>query len=76
MAESERRAFLEICDERYLSHSTLLTSQLPVAKWHAQIGDPTVADSILDRLVHAAHKIELQGESMRKKRSKENKDGE
>ena len=49
----ERRAFLEICDERYLTRSTLLTSQLPVAKWHAQIGDPTVADSILDRLVHA-----------------------
>ena len=66
MAEGERCAFLEICDERYLTRSTLLTSQLPVAKWHAQIGDPTVADSILDRLVHAAHRIELQGESMRK----------
>jgi DNA replication protein DnaC len=68
MGESERRAFLEICDERYLTRSTLLTSQLPVAKWHAQIGDPTVADSILDRLVHGAHKLELQGESMRKKK--------
>jgi DNA replication protein DnaC len=68
LADSERRAFLEICDERYLAKSTLLTSQLPVAKWHAQIGDPTVADSILDRLVHAAHRIELQGESMRKKK--------
>ena len=68
MAEAERRAFLEICDERYLTRSTLLTSQLPVAKWHAQIGDPTVADSTLDRLVHAAHRIELQGESMRKRR--------
>jgi DNA replication protein DnaC len=68
LAEAERRAFLEICDERYLSRSTLLTSQLPVAKWHAQIGDPTLADSILDRLVHAAHRIELQGESMRKKK--------
>ncbi|MCC7498443.1 MAG: IS21-like element helper ATPase IstB [Bryobacterales bacterium] len=68
LGETERRAFLEICDERYLTRSTLLTSQLPVAKWHAQIGDPTVADSILDRLVHGAHKIELQGESMRKKK--------
>ena len=68
MVEGERRAFLEICDERYLTRSTLLTSQLPVAKWHAQIGDPTVADSILDRLVHAAHRIELLGESMRKKK--------
>ena len=72
----ERRAFLEICDERYLTRSTLLTSQLPVAKWHALIGDPTVADSILDRLVHAAHKIELQGESMRKKKGRGSKDAE
>lgn len=68
LAEAERRSFLEICDDRYLTKSTLLTSQLPVAKWHAQIGDPTVADSILDRLVHAAHRLELQGESMRKKK--------
>src|SRR5258708_36936231 len=68
LADSERRAFLEICDERYLTKSTLLTSQLPVAKWHGQIGDPTVADSILDRLVHAAHRVELQGESIRKKK--------
>jgi DNA replication protein DnaC len=66
LAEAERRAFLEICDERYLTRSTVLTSQLPVAKWHAQIGDPTVADSILDRLVHGAHRIELQGDSIRK----------
>ena len=48
--------------------STVLTSQLPVAQWHAQIGDPTLADSILDRLVHNAHRIEMQGESMRKNR--------
>jgi DNA replication protein DnaC len=66
LTDSERRAFLEICDERYLTRSTLLTSQLPVAKWHGQIGDPTVADSILDRLVHTAHRIDLQGESIRK----------
>lgn len=69
LAENERRDFLEICDERYQTRSTLLTSQLPVSAWHAQIGDPTVADSILDRLVHNAHRIELQGESMRKKRA-------
>jgi len=68
LVDAERRGFLEICDERYQTKATLLTSQLPVAKWHAQIGDPTVADSILDRLVHTAHRIELQGESMRKKR--------
>ena len=66
LADPERRAFLEICDERYMTRSTLLTSQLPVTKWHAQIGDPTIADSILDRLVHTAHRFELQGESIRK----------
>lgn len=66
--ETERRDFLEICDDRYQTRSTILTSQIPVADWHAQIGDPTVADSILDRLVHNAHRIELDGESMRKKR--------
>ena len=66
LADAERRAFLEICDVRYQSRSTLLTSQSPVAKWHAQIADPTLADSILDRLVHAAHRIELRGDSMRK----------
>jgi DNA replication protein DnaC len=66
LADAERRAFLEICDARYLTRSTLLTSQLPVAKWHAQIGDPTLADSILDRLVHGAHRLELRGDSIRK----------
>ena len=68
MTEAERRDFLEVCDTRYQARSTLLTSQLPVANWHRQIGDPTLADSILDRLVHNAHRIELNGESMRKKR--------
>ena len=57
-------------DDRYQRRSTILTSQLPVAKWHIQIGDPTLADSILDRLVHNARCIELQGESMRKKRTR------
>jgi len=70
LTEAERRDFLEICDTRYQVRSTLLTSQLPVASWHAQIGDPTLADSILDRLVHNAHRIEIQGESMRKKRGR------
>ena len=68
MTEAERRDFLEICDTRYQARSTLLTSQLPVSNWHAQIGDPTIAVSILDRLVHNAHRIDLNGESMRKKR--------
>ena len=68
MSDAERRDFLEICDIRDQTRSTLLTSQLPTASWHAQIGDPTIADSILDRLVHNAHRIELKGESMRKQR--------
>jgi DNA replication protein DnaC len=68
LADAERRDFLEICEDRYQARSTVLTSQLPVAKWHEQIGDPTLADSILDRLVHNAHRIEMRGESMRKKR--------
>ena len=69
LAESERRDFLEVCEDRYQLRSTILTSQVPVARWHEQIGDPTLADSVLDRLVHNAHRIEMQGESMRKKRA-------
>jgi DNA replication protein DnaC len=68
LADAERRDFLEICEDRYQQRSMILTSQLPVAKWHEQIGDPTLADSILDRLVHNAHRLEMRGESMRKKR--------
>src|ERR1019366_4396983 len=68
LADAERRDFLEICEDRYQRRSIILTSQLPVANWHEQIGDPTLADSILDRLVHNAHRIEMRGESMRKKR--------
>ena len=70
MQESERRDFWEICEERYQTRSTILTSQVPVAQWHQQIGDATIADGILDRLVHNAHRIELRGESMRKTRAK------
>ena len=68
--EQERRDFLEICDDRYNRRSMILTSQLPVEKWHAQMGDPTVADSILDRLVHNAYRIELSGESIRKRKGR------
>ena len=66
LKDSERRDFLEICDDRYQRRSLILTSQMPVAHWHEQIGDATIADSILDRLLHNAHRIELNGESMRK----------
>lgn len=68
LAETERHDFWEICEDRYQTRSTILTSQLPVARWHEQIGDATSADGILDRLVHNAHRIEMRGDSMRKKR--------
>ena len=63
----QRHDLLEILEDRHGLKSTLVTSQLPVDHWHEQIGDPTLADAILDRLVHSAHKIKLNGESMRKK---------
>jgi DNA replication protein DnaC len=66
-----RHDLLEILEERYGRHSTMITSQLPVDRWHEIIGDPTYADAILDRLVHNAHRIELAGESMRRTRGKQ-----
>jgi DNA replication protein DnaC len=70
LSETERRDFWEICEDRYQSRSLILTSQMPVTCWHEQIGDLTVADGILDRLVHNAHRIEMRGDSMRKNRGK------
>jgi DNA replication protein DnaC len=67
-----RHDLLEILEERYGRRSTMITSQLPLDKWHEIIGDPTYADAILDRLVHNAHRIELAGESMRRTRGKQN----
>jgi DNA replication protein DnaC len=69
LSGDERRGFLEVCDDRYGRRSTVLTSQLPVESWPAQIGDPTIADSILDRLVHNAYRIEMDGESIRKNKN-------
>jgi DNA replication protein DnaC len=66
MTETERRDFWEICEDRCQARSLILTSQMPVAKWHEQIGDATVAEGILDRIVHRAHRIDLRGESLRK----------
>ena len=67
-----RHDLLEILEERYGRRSTIVTSQLPVDRWHQIIVDPTYADAILDRLVHNAHRIELSGESMRRTRGKPN----
>jgi DNA replication protein DnaC len=70
LSEPERRDFWEICEDRYQVRSTILTSQLPAPRWREQIGDPTLADGILDRLVHNAHRVEMRGDSMRKNRGK------
>jgi len=66
-----RHDLLEILEERYGRRSTMITSQLPVDRWHDIIGDPTYADAILDRLIHNAHRIELTGESLRRGRGKQ-----
>jgi DNA replication protein DnaC len=69
LTDTQRRDLLEILDDRYDRHSTLVAAQLPQEHWHDYLGDPTLADAILDRLVHHAHKLPLQGESLRKQRS-------
>ncbi len=66
---SERRDLLEILEDRYGNRSTLVTSQLPVESWYEVIGDPTLADAILDRIVHGAYKLAVDGDSMRAKRA-------
>jgi DNA replication protein DnaC len=65
LTPSERQDMLELIDDR-TKRSTLITSQIPVKVWHEVIGEPTLADAILDRIVHRAHTIELTGDSMRK----------
>jgi DNA replication protein DnaC len=66
MTAEQRRDLLEIVDDRHGRASTIITSQVPIEHWHDVIGDPTLADAILDRLVHNAHRLILKGESMRK----------
>jgi DNA replication protein DnaC len=63
---SQRNDLLEIMEDRHGLRSTLMTSQLPITSWHKAIGDATLADAILDRLLHNSHKLKLRGESMRK----------
>jgi DNA replication protein DnaC len=66
LREQERRDMLEIFDDRHGTRSAILTSQLPVEKWHDYVADPTIADALLDRVVHNAHRIKLKGPSRRK----------
>ena len=70
LKESQYRDFLEILDDRQGSGATLITSQFPTELWHDTIGNPTVADAILDRLVHNAHRVKLKGETMRRPKGK------
>lgn len=70
LTTEQRHDLLEILEDRHGSRSTLVTSQLPLDKWHAIIGDPTLADAIMDRLIHNAYKINLKGDSMRKQKTK------
>ena len=69
LMDQERNDLLEILEDRHDVHSTIVGSQLPADKWHEVIGNPTLADAILDRLVHNAYKITLKGGSMRKKKA-------
>ncbi len=73
MLAEQRRDLLEIMEDRHGRGSTIVTSQLPVENWHEIIGDPTIADAILDRLVHNAHRLTLKGESPRKAAAKRQK---
>lgn len=67
LAQLERLDLLDLIEDRYHARSTLVTSQLPVENWHEYVGDPTIADALLDRLLNNAHRLPLKGESMRKK---------
>jgi DNA replication protein DnaC len=69
MTDPERRDLLEVIEDRQGLTSTIIVSQVPIENWHDNIGDPTIADAIMDRLIHNAHRINLKGDSMRKTRS-------
>jgi DNA replication protein DnaC len=69
LTDSHRRDLLEILEDRYGNRSTVVTSQLPIAAWHDAIGDATLADAVLDRLVHNAYELQLKGESRRKSKA-------
>ena len=69
LAAEQRRDLLEIVEDRYNTGSLIITSQVPIGRWYEIVGDPTLAEAVLDRVVHAAHRIELKGESLRKLRA-------
>ncbi len=69
LTAEQRRDLLEIVDDRYDKGSLLITSQVPVSRWHEVIGDMTIGDAIIDRVVHRAHRLELKGGSLRRKQA-------
>lgn len=69
LRDRERRGMFEIVEDRHGARATIITSQLPVELWHDYVGDPKVADALLDRVVHTAHRIELEGPTTRRKPS-------
>jgi DNA replication protein DnaC len=68
LTDSERRDLLEVIEDRYQMGATIIASQCPISDWHPNIGDPTLADAVCDRLLHNAYKIEMRGDSMRTRR--------
>ncbi len=71
ISSQERQDLLELLDDRVGSRSTLITSQMPSSAWHQWLGEPTIADAIMDRLMHGSHVIELRGESLRRGRAQD-----
>jgi len=74
LTAEQRRDLLEIVDDRYDKGSLLITSQVPVSRWHEVIGDMTIGDAIIDRVVHRAHRLELKGGSLRRKQAANRQD--
>ena len=72
LTSEQRRDLFNIVDDRHQTKSTIITSQLPVKNWHDYIGEPTIADAILDRLLENSHRIELEGPSLRKEKNTKN----
>jgi hypothetical protein len=70
LTDQQRLDLLELFEERYQRRSTIITAQLPVSGWHQMIGEPTIADAIPDRIIHNAHRIELKGDSIRRRSAK------
>jgi DNA replication protein DnaC len=69
--QQSRTMLMEIMEDRHGKRSTIITSQLPVKQWYEVIGEKTIADAILDRIVHDAHRVEIKGESLRKKKERQ-----